>query len=149
MKLISMTEFVLERCLKDISEYTVVDAFKDGAKVMNEIFSYAKFLNQPLTLVMFVPCDEDGNVLEEPNGFDLWISGIVSDSNEFDKYQQAKNKVLFENYTARKIEDYYLVLCPDGSNVWVSWNKSKKIESLINEKTNVTLTPNAIKQLKL
>jgi hypothetical protein len=58
MNLIPMTDFILERSLKDISEFTITEAFKDGAKVMNEIFSYAKFLKQPVTLKMF----EDGDI---------------------------------------------------------------------------------------
>ena len=58
MNLIPMTDFVLERSLKDISEFTITEAFKDGAKVMNEIFSYAKFLKKPVTLKMF----EDGDI---------------------------------------------------------------------------------------
>ena len=29
------------------------------------IYNYANFLNQPLKLEMFVPCDEDGNVLAQ------------------------------------------------------------------------------------
>lgn len=53
-----MTDFILQRSLKDISEFTITEAFRDGAKVMNEIFSYAKFLKKPVTLKMF----EDGDI---------------------------------------------------------------------------------------
>lgn len=130
-----MTEFVLQRSLKCISEYTVLDAFKDGAKATNEIFSYANFLNQPLTLGMFVPCDEDGNVLEEPKGTDLNSSffEMQVDYNLEKKYKQAKDKVLFD------INDRY---CP---KLIIELNTN--IESITS--LDIKLTPNAIKQLKL
>jgi hypothetical protein len=53
MKLISMTDFVLEQ---------------NNFKVFRnqQILNYANFLKQPLELWMFVPCDENGDVLEEP-----------------------------------------------------------------------------------
>jgi len=54
--LIPMTDFISERSLKDISEFTITEAFKDGAKVMNEIFSYAKFLKKPVDAEMFSTC---------------------------------------------------------------------------------------------
>ena len=58
MNLIPMTDFILQRSEKSISEFTITEAFKDGAKVMNEIFSYARFLKKPVTLKMF----EDGDI---------------------------------------------------------------------------------------
>ena len=45
------------------------------------LYSYAKILNQPRKLEMFVPCDEEGNVLEQ-------------DCIDYDK---ACEKVLFTN----------------------------------------------------
>lgn len=53
MILIPMTDFILQRSSKDISKYTITETFKDGAKIMNEIFAYAKFLKKPITLKMF------------------------------------------------------------------------------------------------
>lgn len=60
---------------------------------LNGIYRYASFLSKPLTLGMFVPCDEDGNVLEEP----IETIGGVELYNE--QYQQAKKRVLFEGFT--------------------------------------------------
>ena len=64
-KLISMTDYVLE---------------------------YANFLKQPLELWMFVPCDEDGSILEEP----IETIGGVEMYSKF--YKQAKEKVIFKNF---------------------------------------------------
>ena len=58
--LIPMTDFVLEQ-LNEQNSRT-----KPMREVFNSLEKYAKFLKQPLKLEMFVPCDEEGNVLEEP-----------------------------------------------------------------------------------
>ena len=58
-KLISMVEFV-----KEIDHRVNTGELKEW-KFVDCIRRYANFLNQPLTLGMFVPCDEDGNVLED------------------------------------------------------------------------------------
>ena len=54
MKLISMTDFVLE-----------LETNEHWAQDYTKCVKYANFLKQPLTLGMFVPCDEDGNFLPE------------------------------------------------------------------------------------
>ena len=61
-----------------------------------DIFNYARLLKQPLTLGMFVPCNEDGNVLSEPSEkYDF-------DTTDFDflceQYQQALDRVVFEGF---------------------------------------------------
>ena len=56
MKLISMTDYVLLQHAESSNQ----NEFED------KCFKYATFLKQPLKLEMFVPCDEDGNVLEKP-----------------------------------------------------------------------------------
>ena len=66
MKLITMTDFVLLR-----SETPEEPIFKliHGAKHFELCENYANFLKQPLELWMFVPCDEDGKVFEEPEEY--------------------------------------------------------------------------------
>ena len=65
MKLISMTDFVLEQKekLKNSEQGFNIEKYDFIINVCN----YAKFLKQPLEQFMFVPCDENGNVLEKPN----------------------------------------------------------------------------------
>lgn len=57
MKLISMVAFVLQ----------VVNSDRpcDRGKMLDEIGNYAEFLKQPLKLEMFIPCNDEGNVLKE------------------------------------------------------------------------------------
>ena len=92
--LIPMTDFVLEQ-LNEQNSRT-----KPMREVFNSLEKYAKFLKQPLKLEMFVPCDEDGNILKEPKRWEDYLQYPDSfDGNkEWDElydYQQAKEKILF------------------------------------------------------
>lgn len=92
-----MTDFVINKRKELLrhSEYK-----NDLENYANIIYNYAKFLKQPLKLEMFVPCDENGNVLEEPqmrpvrNSFDE--EDMDYDAQELYDYIKAKEKVLFE-----------------------------------------------------
>ena len=85
-----MTDFVLEQGKKpnnsDFRQRFVV-------KVLN----YANFLKQPLTLGMFVPCDDDGNVLEFKERHNC-INEIEFDQKLLD-FQDAKSKILFNGFS--------------------------------------------------
>ena len=92
--LIPMTDFVLEQ-LNEQNSRT-----KPMREVFNSLEKYAKFLKQPLKLEMFVPCDEKGNVLEEPQMRPVKISfdeeDMDYDAQELYDYIKAKEKVLFK-----------------------------------------------------
>jgi len=85
MKLISMTDFVLKQN-KILNKYINYDK----GCLFEIIIYYANFLKQPLELWMFVPCDEDGNVLELSKHLFAGIESI--------NYQQAKERCLFEGF---------------------------------------------------
>ncbi|WP_288447886.1 hypothetical protein [uncultured Chryseobacterium sp.] len=80
MKLIPLSDFVLEQL--EIQQST--SEFKEVVR------NYTHFLKQPLTLGMFVPIEEEGNVLKP--------CGCISDccKDQFE-YENAKEKVLFAN----------------------------------------------------
>ena len=89
-----MTDFVLDQISKS-----------DGNKsiLCNKIVEYATFLKQPLTLGMFVTCDKNGNVLEEPKDYkDVLLYGSsvyhYDDILKCKNYQKAKSKVLFKDF---------------------------------------------------
>ena len=99
-RLISMVEFV-----KWCSENTVVtDPFVVEFVILQKIVKYANFLSRPLELWMFVPCDEEGNVLEEPTDKKLNdLAGYFATHKEQEEaedwigqYQKAKDRVLFD-----------------------------------------------------
>ena len=98
MKLISITDFVLEQ-MKIYNSTPFTNIPNPCHVFIDRVEAYAKFLKQPLTLGMFVPCDEEGNVLEEPKGTDLNDSffAMQVDYNLEIKYQQAKETCIFNN----------------------------------------------------
>ena len=136
MKLISMRDFVLEQ-----------DNKASLGGTYDKIVRYANFLKQPLTLGMFIPCDEKGNVLENPKRKVLELSdgtcGYVTNINAFDKYLQAKERVLFEGF---ELKDGFIIMS-DKQFLDTSKLKNKTVENLINQ--HYTLTESAIKKLGL
>jgi len=125
MKLISMTDFVLEQ---EQPTYLEKEEFED---VFYKIHNYAKFLKQPLELRMFVPCDENGNVLRDG----------VNWNKKF--YQKAQERVLFEGFKVKG--DFWL----SNGELYIDeeFCENKTIEDLID--FDVTLTLTALKQLGL
>jgi hypothetical protein len=134
---------------------TPMENVKRAVDAFNEIINYANFLKQPLTLGMFVPCDEDGNVLgKEPNedelckfcdypgdkrhtnAHSLGCEGSRCEStadNYTYEYNQSKERILFEGFEVDRANELYLFY-----NI---------IEDLLTE--DLTLTESAIKQLGL
>jgi hypothetical protein len=125
--LIPMTYFVLEQ--KYVKQST--SEFKEV------ILKYAFFLNQPLKLEMFVPCDEDGNILEEPEFFYKQenlkdLKGmkllIAEETNKrVSEYQKAKEKVIFEGFTLYPNNDNFL----QKGNILIDISKLRTVEDLI------------------
>jgi len=141
-----------KECLSDILEQymskrmykgDILETFKDGAKITNEIFNYANFLKQPLTLGMFVPCSIDGNVLEEPVES---IGGVELYAKE---YQQAKQRVLFKGFGYINVLNDRFILTHGGLiKYWIYSDDT--IEGLMGNFTyNIELTETAIKNLGL
>jgi hypothetical protein len=97
-----MTDFVVEALDFKKSMYYEYNV-NDNDKALSKIENYSKFLKQPLTLGMFVPCDLYGNVVEEKSIFNTTDEDYIFDSESFDKYKQAKERVLF--YGFKEIED--------------------------------------------
>lgn len=98
-KLISMTDFVLEQGITETLDASQIMWYDAEVTKIERIRSYANFLKQTLTLRMFVPCDADGNVLEEPNtknhlhGQDSFVFHRLQN-----QHQEAKDRVLFEGF---------------------------------------------------
>ena len=137
MKLISMTDFVLQE--------------KTGGQQVNSITSqlyyelriikkYADFLKQPLKLEMFVPCDDNGNVLEDIIG-----NGMIHNySEKVTQYEQAKEKVLFDGFDIYSNGDLHNAFVTFESNRLEIMN----VENLITDfQYSFYLTPNAIKRI--
>ena len=87
---------------------------------MNRTVKYAHFLTQPLKLEMFVPYNEDGNVLEEPIGYEIFKEGIKEGGTvvwavQCKEYQQALKKVLFKGF--KSSDEYLNAHCVSHKNI--------------------------------
>lgn len=139
-KLITATEKILETykslCNGEIAE-------KEALMIP---VRYAKFLSQPLTLYMFVPCDDEGNVLEEPKI--TQIAKFQTPTKSFEDYQriynEAKSKVLFEGFKMCDRGDKTCIMTDSFHLNEFMW-KNKTIETLV--RYELTLSATALKQI--
>lgn len=136
-KLISMTDFVLEqekhRHRQPITESKLTS--------YDKIVKYANFLKQPLKLEMFVPCDEDGNVLEE----DLFKNNPnISTLKPYERVvlEKAEENVLFDGFF--NTGDY---ITNGDLQIDDEFIEGKTIEDLV--PYNLTLIKNAIDKHEL
>jgi len=147
MKLISMTDFVIEQKITETFDTPQIMWYDSEVNKLDKIRTYANFLKQPLELWMFVPCDEDGNVLEKPKGTDLNSSffEMQEDYNLEVKYEIAKEKCLFEDC---ELMDGWCIHLSDGT-LFAGIDKLSgyTVEDLTHYKPLLTQT--AIKQLEL
>lgn len=143
MKLISMTDFVLEQ---EKNYAHVTRDLKKNPFLL--IVDYAKFLKQPLTLGMFIPCGERyQNVLKEPNSFNFEHEQDYE--IYLNTYAEAKEKVLFEGFSIRN-EKKKSFIGIEGFEIELPLEKYKMtIEDLANDWNNIELTQSAIKQIGL
>ncbi|MET3036589.1 hypothetical protein ABXT08_10830 [Chryseobacterium sp. NRRL B-14859] len=95
-KLIPMTTFVIE--------YYSNEGYAD-LQILNLMNNYAIFLKKPLSLRMFVPVDEKGNVLKEPKNYASWKALGHNDGKrtnagfeEYADYQKAEQNCMFEGF---------------------------------------------------
>ena len=115
------------------------DAFK-----LNLIDDYRQFLQTPLELGMFIPC-KDG----EPISEDIITSkeeDVIFDSNGFDTYKQAKERVVFEGFYKHHDLIYFpnQVTLETADGDFTEW---QNIEWLIsNSFQKLTLTPYKAKE---
>ena len=130
-----MTDFIIN--INEICPKENMEVIEWWGKKLDVIENYAKFQKQPLKLEMFVPCDEDGNVIskfysEKENTKNLTFSKL---SNQ---YQIAETKVLFENIPisqAKWLVNYFSTI--------------EYLSDISNTITPIYLNNNAIKQIGL
>ncbi|MCA6066079.1 hypothetical protein JI747_002745 [Chryseobacterium sp. RG1] len=97
-KLIPMTTFVIE--------YYSHEGYAD-LQTLKLMKNYANFLKKPLRLGMFVPVDQQGNVLKEPKNYISWktlehnSNGETVDTAAFEEYriyQTAEQQCFFKDF---------------------------------------------------
>jgi len=127
------------------------------------------FGKQPLKLWMFVPCDEDGNVLEVPKHYGKKYTEDITEKELIlhEEFVQAKERCLFEgfrvdyfdlggavidkNSSFQIVKEYFQICIYKSKPDYFIWNNKNgkehpTIEDLV--KYNLELTPTASKQLE-
>lgn len=133
--LMSMVEFVLNEGLNPLQ--SDVDAWIKSHR-------YAEFLSKTLELGMFVPVDQNGNILSEPQLIEkrLGFDEVETDYDyaEVEVYKKAKEKIFFDGYNSNGGIAVAKAIC----------RTYQKIEELTNKKiplVDLILTDNAISQI--
>ena len=91
--------------INEIGNSTLHESYeRDLAKIYN----YCTFLEQPLKIEMFVACDEDGNILKEPEMFKEWLKS--------DHYFNASESVthncrIYKKAQEKSAREHCLILC--------------------------------------
>ena len=122
-----------------------------------QIFNYAKFLDNNLELGYFIVCDEDGDILDEPVDYEKRLPNMMTEYNdEVYRYKQAKSKVLFEGFRINGEDENIITI--EFENTWIEFNKEHEVfmygnYALINVEDlsnfELQLTESAIKQIGL
>ena len=122
--LISMTDFILEQ-------------HEQGISSTNASYKYANFLKKALELWMFVPCDENGDVLEV---VPYYADGI----EKVNQYKKAKERCLFDCFKSIPFSNSVR-----KGNYIIDFNYTENIniESLLHHDIVFELTQVALKQL--
>ena len=138
MKLISMTDFVIE------NENMVKQTESEMSKNLFKLAQYAHFLKQPIQLWMFIPCNENNETITERH------YSYFDNENEHEDYcnemEEAKQRCLFEGFEFRKGKATHLIEFWQDEKFLFTYNVStqsflivgSKIENLV--KYNLKLT---------
>ena len=153
--LISTTEFV--KLLLNTSPYDLPDEIE--LNPLRVIHNYANFISQKPLLQYFVPCDEEGNVLEEPEEYNSWLNkksidwGKVPfnvDLHTFEKYKEAQSKVLFKGWVVHHGYQSELRLHNNNCKLTLDWDFFKfkdSLEEALFEGVILELTETALKRI--
>ena len=130
--LIPMTDFV--------NNVGNMENYPSHENALSWIYNYATFLKQPLKLEMFVPCDEEGEILN----YNEILESVKEGTETWAIWETAKEKVLFEGF--EQYEDYE---CAKYEDVYVDekiCDGKFTIEKLIKyaEKTKIKLSQTAL-----
>jgi hypothetical protein len=147
MILVSMTQFVKNLAIVGMEVQSLTHQLSERANRFKIIQNYADFLLKDIEKGMVVPCDELGNVLEEP------LQEHYTDCNEeqnardwlynLEKYKEAQSRVLFKGFkvvdctkssfsrsTKSITNESGIIHLFWFDNITKTWNKSFGLESI-------------------
>lgn len=117
-KLVIMVDLVLDKDNCGVSVHSYL-----------EVRDYAAFLRKPLTLGMFIPVSESGEVLEEPKHYNEWLSELNKGfEHEYEgqlmkAYTKAKSRCIFEGWQVIGHDDSFTEIELTDKNLWISFYK--------------------------
>ncbi len=102
-----------------------------------------KFLQHPLALWQFIACGKDGKPLVKPNVkmYDFSMDEEKLYKDDCIEYQTALDRCYFEGCSAepkKQSDGIYYVVWHSGAIIYVSWNKSKTVKDMLNNKLTLT-----------
>jgi len=106
-KLISMTDYIEDQEIEIPKLPERLKVSEMDRIFVQRVILYSRFLKQPLTLGMFIPCDLEGNVLIEPKGINYGVN-VEGFRQDLHQYQQAKERVLFEGFEVTESTDEHI-----------------------------------------
>ena len=148
MKILSSISFG-EYCKSNESKFKTRLEYLDWYEKTRNKFD--AFLKQPLKLEMFIPCDNEGNVIKPPTEKDKIDLGggfaTIEERQELEDwendYQKAQEKVLFKGFEYINGNIYL------NGNLFFLYKTESSISLEIYTSENLELTENAIKKLEI
>ena len=105
----------MEQYVIDCKKYTNLES------AMRDCFQYAKLLQSKPTLGMFVPCDENGKVLEEPTEDESWWNFQDDEA----KYIDACSKVIFDGWSVYVVSENFTSINDIDANIIDFYNNNE------------------------
>jgi len=96
-----------------LHEYNLKKLSDLDCTAISDVLNFTKITNRAPELGDFVPCDENGNVLEEPKNYDKWLSEDYYTEVETtwirncSRYQAAQSRTIFKGEWDATHEQYY------------------------------------------
>lgn len=111
-----MPKYVLSHSKPD---YVEEDGFQNG---YTEIYKYAEFLDKKVSVDMFVSCDINGGILQEPSFHEPKNENEIGSYQELiDEYENGKENILFNGFSfLNNYPDFWLK--SDNSEIRIYWD---------------------------
>lgn len=92
-----------------VEDYNILidDKTETSIEYRLQTLDYAFFVKQKLTLGMFIPCDEEGNKIEQPTTYGERGSFVRGKEHErkIKQFKKAQEKVLFKGFQIKEVSN--------------------------------------------
>jgi len=115
-----------------LHEYNLQKLSDLDCTAISDVLNFTKLTNRAPKLGDFIPCDEDGNVLDEPKNYDKWLSEDYYTEVETtwirncSTYQAAQSRTIFKGdweFEEADLEDCFNGYLKNGNKIWFVYIK--------------------------